>query len=232
MMAKGRRLFRIVCLLIYYFNLRSLSFVLNDKIAKEKKAKPQDASLTVDNTKGHIMISYQWGHQELIKEIKANLSKRGYNVWLDIEKMNGSTLQAMAEAVEQSCLILICMSPKYKESANCRMEAEYTLNCKKEFLPLIMSKNYKPDGWLGFMLGSKLYYDFSGKYDIQEKFDELMRAIENKVKPSKSQKSSKVESIEVIKKETAIVQLSPPTPKVLSKTDIKKWIDENKLGEL
>jgi hypothetical protein len=39
------------------------------------------------------------------------------------------------------------MSGKYKESINCRSEAEYVLQIKKPYIPLIMEKGYKPDGW-------------------------------------------------------------------------------------
>lgn len=39
---------------------------------------------------------------------------------MDIDNIQGSTLQAMAEAVEQADAVLMCMSEKYKESPNCR----------------------------------------------------------------------------------------------------------------
>jgi len=39
---------------------------------------------------------------------------------MDIDQMGGSTLQAMAEAVENAKVVLLCMSQKYKNSPNCR----------------------------------------------------------------------------------------------------------------
>ena len=33
----------------------------------------------------------------------------------------GSLLDAMADAVEQASVVIICLTEKYKESANCRM---------------------------------------------------------------------------------------------------------------
>ena len=41
-------------------------------------------------------------------------------VWMDIDQMGGSTLESMAKAVEQSRIVLMCMSQKYKNSPNCR----------------------------------------------------------------------------------------------------------------
>ena len=40
------------------------------------------------------MISYNWGHQEVIKNISSGLIASGYTVWLDLEHMAGSTLEA------------------------------------------------------------------------------------------------------------------------------------------
>jgi len=39
---------------------------------------------------------------------------------MDIDEMDGSTLQAMAEAVEGAECVLMCFSAKYKNSPNCR----------------------------------------------------------------------------------------------------------------
>ena len=52
--------------------------------------------------------------------------------------------ESMATAIEESECILVCMSELYKESPNCRMEAEYIIQLKKPFVPLIMQKGYRP----------------------------------------------------------------------------------------
>ena len=41
-------------------------------------------------------------------------------VWMDVDNMAGSTLQAMAEAIENADIVLLCYSQKYKISPNCR----------------------------------------------------------------------------------------------------------------
>ena len=55
----------------------------------------------------------------------------------------------MAAAVEESRCIVLCMSSNYKDSANCRTEAEYVFQLRKPYVPLMVEKGYKPDGWLG-----------------------------------------------------------------------------------
>lgn len=56
----------------------------------------------------------------------------------------------MANAVEQSTVVLVCYTKKYKESAACRTEAEYAFTLKKPIIPLKMEKDYIPDGWYSF----------------------------------------------------------------------------------
>eukprot|EP01047_Picozoa_sp_COSAG01_P009425 COSAG01_NODE_387_length_17738_cov_14.410171_1_plen_1092_part_00 len=128
----------------------------------------------------HIMISYNWGHQSVIKRINVSLKARGYAVWIDIEKMQGSTVEAMAEAVEQAACVVYCISKAYKESSNCRLEAQYAFQQKKDMVPLIVEEGYSPQGWLGILLGVRLWYGFYGPTIASEaafvsKMDELCR---------------------------------------------------------
>lgn len=44
-------------------------------------------------------------------------------------------------------MVLICMTEKYKESPNCRLEGEYCNQQKKPFIPLLMQDKYRPNGW-------------------------------------------------------------------------------------
>ena len=70
----------------------------------------------------HVMISYSWANQEAVIAIKKWLESEGYNVWLDIEMMCGSTLETMAKAVEDAECFVMAVSDAYKNSPNCRGE--------------------------------------------------------------------------------------------------------------
>ena len=37
----------------------------------------------------HIMISYNWDIQDLVKKIAGGLKKRGIPVWMDLDAMSG-----------------------------------------------------------------------------------------------------------------------------------------------
>ncbi|ESO86097.1 hypothetical protein LOTGIDRAFT_79355, partial [Lottia gigantea] len=80
-------------------------------------------------------------------------------------------LQAMANAIEGATVVVICMSQKYKD------KAEYAFQLRRPIIPLIMERGYRPDGWLGFILGAKLFYDFSGKYSFESRMDGLIKAV-------------------------------------------------------
>lgn len=80
-----------------------------------------------------------------------------------IPAMSGATDDRMAEAIEASDVVIICISRQYKESANCRQEAKYANDLfkrgKLHIVYVMMDQNYhtrsSPDsvnGWLGIMV--------------------------------------------------------------------------------
>jgi hypothetical protein len=122
---------------------------------------------------GHVMISYQWDAQITILRLVNSLEQRKYAVWFDLNNMNGNIMDAMAEAVDEADVVLYCVSPLYKESANCRLEANYAHQKKKTMIPIMVQKNYSANGWLGLLLGTALWYPL---YDLQDADDAVFQA--------------------------------------------------------
>ena len=58
--------------------------------------------------------SYQWDVQATVLRVAGSMRERGFSVWMDTEMMSGSTLDAMAAAVENAYCILICVTERYK----------------------------------------------------------------------------------------------------------------------
>jgi hypothetical protein len=52
-----------------------------------------------------------------VVRLAAVLSSSRYRVWIDIEKMQGATVDTMAHAIEQAECMIFCVSSQYKESA-------------------------------------------------------------------------------------------------------------------
>ena len=95
----------------------------------------------------HIMISYNSESRDYCLKIKAGLEEKNYKVWIDVHNISGSALESMARAVENSWCVLMFMTEKYKDSANCRLEAEYCVNLKKPIIPFIAQEKYRTTGW-------------------------------------------------------------------------------------
>ena len=64
-----------------------------------------------------ICCRYQWDVQATVLRVAASMRERGFGVWMDTEMMSGSTLDAMAAAVEGAHCVLICITERYKVRA-------------------------------------------------------------------------------------------------------------------
>lgn len=117
----------------------------------EKKTVESEQSQVKKTVEKHVMISYNRESRDICLSIKNELEKSGYEVWIDVEDIRGSSLESMATAIEESQCVLMGMTEKYKLSSNCRLEAEYAVQLNKPIIPLILQKDYKPDGWLLFI---------------------------------------------------------------------------------
>ncbi|XP_070554353.1 uncharacterized protein [Ptychodera flava] len=200
------------------------------KANKEKEVLPSTVT-----SKGHVMISYNWGVQKRMIRLKEKLKAAGFKVWMDIEKMGGSTLEAMAEAVQGADVVLICMSEKYKYSNPCRSEAEYTYKLNKDYIPIRVQSNYTPDGWLGIMVGAKLYFDFSTEDYFEKHFPNLVKELGERGKNTIQEEHSEVVRAEVVLTGTGNpshnTSLNGPVSS-WNNDDVNVWLKENELDHL
>ena len=68
-------------------------------------------------------------------------------------------------------------------SCICDTEAEYTFQLKRPIVPLMMQRHYKPDGWLGMLMGAKKYINFDGKFEFATAYDMLLREMQRYLNP-------------------------------------------------
>ena len=94
-----------------------------------------------------VACADQWDVQATIKRANESLIARGYVTWFDLTNMKGSTMDAMSDAIEGADVMLYGVSLRYKESANCRLEANYAHQQELDMIPLMMQQEYKPQGW-------------------------------------------------------------------------------------
>ena len=145
------------------------------KLEKEE----QDILATKSNSNKkpyHVMLSYSHSDKELCYRIHDRLVKDQFKVWIDREQMHGQTMVAMANAIENSEYVFICMSEAYKQSAYCQSEAHYAFERHCLLIPLIMKTSYRPDGWLGILVSGKIYVDFT-KVEFDVAYQKLINEI-------------------------------------------------------
>ncbi|XP_071141109.1 uncharacterized protein [Mytilus edulis] len=209
-------------------NCKGALFVLKGE--NDVKNRPKSSS---KRSKRHIFISYAWNEKEMVYKLKDRLKQEGLEVWIDVERMGGSTLSAMAEAVENASVVLICMSEKYKLSPNCRLEAEYTFQCRKDYVPLMLQKQYRPDGWLGAILGAKLYFDFSGKYPFEKPWNGLMKELKGmgKLGESMEKRADSTDALIASSSSTTTTYAAPSSSRLLkmNNDDVSEWLCSVKL---
>ena len=64
---------------------------------------------------------------------------------------------------------------KYIEFHFVLAEAEYAYQRHKAIIPMMMETDYQPDGWLGIIMGTKLWMDF--RQDIQSGISQLKKEL-------------------------------------------------------
>ena len=217
--------------------LRKLHHSANPEVQKEAagalweiegKQARNKAEKIEETTRNHVMISYQWDAQEVLVEVKNKLQASGYRVWMDLEQMGGSTLEAMAKAVENAAVVLVCVSQRYKESPNCRSEAEYAYQLRKDIIPLMMQRNYTADGWLGMLVGTKLWIGFQSKQIVHSSVGKLIKELGRR---GKDVDTTDGPGEALTRPSEASVVTAPPPQSVTNVSswtnqDVKKWLTE------
>ena len=135
----------------------------------------------MEDGKPQIMISYQWDSQTEVLKLYEALIGDGYKVWIDKKKMSENIYERMAEGVEESSIILLCMTKKYESSENCKSEYNYAKDCKKRIIPIYFERNYKAGGALAVIIAGSLHFSLTNKDDFSSKICELKGEIDKQL---------------------------------------------------
>lgn len=177
----------------------------------------------------HIMISYNHSNQEQCKTLNELLKSKGYKTWIDYENVLQDLHESMAHAVESASVILICYSESYKNSNNCRLEAQYALDRLKPIIPIRMQAKFRPDGWLGLLIGGKFYVDLSNSTFKSDDplVSELFKHIETKIHGHGSENVYKTSVTNVSSLPSIAKPVVGDRIKEWKTTDIVQWLTKN-----
>lgn len=59
-------------------------------------------------------------------------------------------------------------------------EAEYSYKLRKCVVPLRVEPRYVPDGWLGIIIGTRLYFDFTPEKQFDHMMENLIKELGSK----------------------------------------------------
>jgi hypothetical protein len=179
-----------------------------------------------------IMISYSHKDQTICKRIYEQLIQAGYRVWIDFDQMHGNVMDAMAQAIERSQMIIICMSEQYRRSNYCRAEAHYAFQRQLKLVPILLQEHYQPDGWLLFLIGQLLYVDF-----VKHTFDEAinllideLQAPVNQIMPIKSIESTRKDRHETLP--SSVIHTLPENILQWTSSDVHHWLMASNLTQM
>ena len=134
--------------------------------------------------KSQLFISHAWGKDTLgrdnhirCKEIYSRLIRSGYNAWFDEYDLYGNIDSSIIKGINNSYIILICLTQKYCEKVNnaietqipndnCFKEWNYSLFKNKIIIPIIMEPIMKDiflngDGVIQMYLNSTMFIDMT-----------------------------------------------------------------------
>ncbi|XP_012565213.2 uncharacterized protein LOC101241070 [Hydra vulgaris] len=132
----------------------------------------------------HVMLSYQWNNQEIVKRVANILKERNIPIWFDIAgDMKGNINAAMANGVENAALVLSFNTTAYSKSVNCQKELTYATQLNKPILPVLLEdiKNFE-DTWLGQIITSLNKIDLKNTDQFETMVDSFVKEIDSILK--------------------------------------------------
>ena len=106
--------------------------------------------------------------------------------------------------------MIICMSENYEKSNACHHEADYAFVLQRRIIPLVVQSKYKARHWLGFIIASSLYVDFT-KYEFDRAYGTLEKEIKATVK-SVQQKVTVTTTDQIESRKTVEIKKDSPPP--------------------
>lgn len=132
-------------------------------------------SLDANMTHIDVFLSYAHKDNHYRKQVQKALEKRGLSVWVDDRGISPgvSWQEAVQDAIDNACVVVVILSPDAKESRYVNRELNYADNQKKRIFPILArgnSKNAVP------FIVSGIQFSNMGKVS-KAKFADIMDAL-------------------------------------------------------
>jgi hypothetical protein len=143
-------------------------------------------------TKFDIFLSYQWDNKTEVKELYTKLNNElVYRVWIDDNELyaTASLYDQIAQGIDNSLCLVACVTEKYIQSENCKLEIEYA-QTKKIPIICIMLERMPLDqtGSVCLLVNGKMRLNFYKQNDKTnlwsgDIFEKLKESIDKSIRP-------------------------------------------------
>ncbi|KAL5109793.1 hypothetical protein TcWFU_001226 [Taenia crassiceps] len=124
------------------------------------------------NPNGHIVFACnRTNYHKTVDFLKLSLKQRGYNVYLEQERME------MEKALESASALILCLSYSFSTSPFCRQQVLSALSYGVALVPVLLESNYEPETWLHYLLATVIYTSFTDRDDFERAAESLSLAL-------------------------------------------------------
>ncbi|VDD82344.1 unnamed protein product [Mesocestoides corti] len=127
---------------------------------------------TTANPYGHIVFACsRTNHHRVIDDLKLALRDRGYNVYIESDRMH------MEDALADASALILCLSYSFSTSPFCRQQVLSALSHRVALIPVLLESNYEPEAWLHYLLATVIYTSFTDRDDPEQATEFLSLAL-------------------------------------------------------
>jgi TIR domain-containing protein len=156
----------------------------------------------------HVFVSYSRKDSETVDHIVAQLTKDGFNVWLDRKEIRGGDLwrEDIVEAIDNAYACILMLSPDSVTSDNVRKEVDLAEGSNTKLIPVML---------FPVKLTAKLRYQLAGihwiKYysDPEAKYNELVAVLLTRASKQIADEWRKTHEVEIVIKGLNLSEFGP-----------------------
>ena len=112
--------------------------------------------------KPYTMISFADENLKIAKGIQNAYQTRDLATLVDYRNSGEKALDESILYIENSSIMIACISKAYQESEYCKKEISHAiLIARKSLIPILVEKNFKPQNWLLELIEGKMIYEIT-----------------------------------------------------------------------
>ena len=142
---------------------QGISNLLQDilwKLENDQRILDEEDQIDQRDFQYDVIVSFAQPDRQLALRISEQLIHENHRVWIDEDEGFSRTMNEKCQIIDSCEYFLLCVSDSYKHNSYSRCEATYAYKRHHPLIPLIVTSNYRADGWLNRLITGKCSIDF------------------------------------------------------------------------